>query len=448
MDDNHLTTRIKRYAQVTSAITGLAARLAGEKYLGIHLDPDAHAQSLRETLGGLKGPLMKAAQILAMVPDMLPEEYAQELSELQSNAPSMGAFFVRRRMATELGPQWHSLFSTFDEVAAAAASLGQVHKARVASTDDLVACKLQYPDMSSIVQADLEQLKFLLSTYERFNNALHTQNMLDEIAERLYEELDYIREAKHIRLYQHIMAPYDFVHVPQVHPTLSTNRLLTMSWLEGAKLSNCLDKGEEWRSQVAERLFNAWYMPFYHYGVLHADPHMGNYTLTPEGHINLLDFGCVRIFPPRFVEGVIDLYTALKNNDMALAHHAYTQWGFKNLTKELVDTLNLWANFLYAPLLDDRIRPIQEGHSGLLGKEIADSTHRKIKELGGITPPREFVFMDRAAVGIGSVLMHLKVEKNWHNIFESLIEGFKVEKLASRQKAALDLAEQRLPHHY
>jgi predicted unusual protein kinase regulating ubiquinone biosynthesis (AarF/ABC1/UbiB family) len=434
MDDNPLTTRMKRYAQVTSAMSGLAARLAGEKYLGITINPDTHAQSLKETLGSLKGPLMKAAQILAMVPDMLPEEYAQELSQLQSNAPSMGAFFVRRRMATELGAQWRSHFSAFDEIAAAAASLGQVHKATLASTGNQVACKLQYPDMSSIVQADLEQLKFLLSTYERFNNALHTQNMLDEIAERLYEELDYVREAKHIQIYQHIMKPYDFVNVPQVYPELSTDRLLTMSWLEGEKLTNCLEKGEEWRSQVAERLFNAWYMPFYHYGVLHADPHMGNYTLTPNGHINLLDFGCIRIFPSTFVAGVIDLYTALKNNDMALAHHAYTQWGFQNLTKELIDTLNLWAKFLYAPLLDDRVRPIQEGHSGLLGKEVADSTHRKIKELGGITPPREFVFMDRAAVGIGSALMHLRVEKNWHTLFESLIDGFKAENIASRQK--------------
>ena len=446
MDHNPLTTRLKRYAQVTSALTGLMTRLAGEKYLGVAINPEAHAENLKETLGNLKGPLMKAAQILAMVPDMLPEEYAQELSQLQSNAPSMGAFFVRRRMAAELGPDWRAHFSTFEETAAAAASLGQVHKATLAPTGEQVACKLQYPDMNSIVQADLEQLKLLLSTYERFNQALHTKNMLAEIAERLYEELDYTREAEHLRMYQHMMASYDFVHIPQVHSALSTTRLLTMEWLEGVKLTECLDRDEVWRSQVATGLFNSWYMPFYHYGILHADPHMGNYTLTPEGHINLLDFGCVRVFPPSFVEGVINLYTALKNEDRDLAHHAYTQWGFKNLTHELMDTLNLWARYLYSPLLEDRVRPIQEGHSGLLGKEIADSTHRKIKELGGITPPREFVFMDRVAVGVGSVLMHLKVEKNWHTLFESLIEGFNTEALATRQEEAVSLSR-RPPKH-
>jgi hypothetical protein len=99
--------------------------------------------------------------------------------------------------------------------------------------------------------------------------------------------------------------------------------------------------------------------------------------------------------------------------------------------------LNLWAKFLYAPLLEDRVRPIQEGQSGLFGKEVADSVHTKLKTLGGIMPPREFVFMDRAAVGIGSVLMRFQVEKNWHQIFESLIEGFDVQKLDARQSEAL-----------
>jgi predicted unusual protein kinase regulating ubiquinone biosynthesis (AarF/ABC1/UbiB family) len=436
-NENRLSQRLLRYAKVTSAVSGLAARLAGEKYLGIKIDRDLHAEDLKQVLGNLKGPLMKVAQILATVPDILPEEYALQLAELQSNAPVMGWFFVKRRMEAELGSQWRSCFQDFDETATAAASLGQVHKATLSRSNDRVACKLQYPDMKSIVEADLEQLKVLLSIYESFNKAIQTQNMYDEIVERMREELDYTLEAKHIRLFHYMLQDLPSVSIPTVYDDFSTHRLLTMSWLEGEKITSQNYLSQSGKNTLASTLFHAWYQPLYGYGIIHGDPHLGNYTVTPEGHVNLLDFGCIRIFKPTFVEGVIHLYQALKSNNRDLAHHAYTIWGFKNLSHELMDTLNLWARFLYEPLMDDRIRPIQEGSTGIYGKEVADKVHHKLQELGGVVPPKEFVFMDRAAVGIGSALMRLNAEQNWHRIFEGLIEGFTNEKLATKQSAAL-----------
>ena len=116
--------RLRRYAKVTSAMGGLAARLAGEKYLGIKINREQHASDLRAALGGLKGPLMKVAQILATIPDALPKEYVNELSHLQADAPSMGWLFVKRRMKAELGENWLTYFNTFDKQASAAASLG------------------------------------------------------------------------------------------------------------------------------------------------------------------------------------------------------------------------------------------------------------------------------------------------------------------------------------
>ena len=129
-EGDSLGGRIGRYARGGASVGGLAARLAGQRYLGLSLDKDRHAGELRAALGGLKGPLMKAAQLLATIPDALPEEYARELAQLQSNAPAMGWSFVRRRMATELGPAWASKFARFDKEASFAASLGQVHRAR------------------------------------------------------------------------------------------------------------------------------------------------------------------------------------------------------------------------------------------------------------------------------------------------------------------------------
>ena len=146
MADNEgpsLGGRLGRYARVGASVGGLAARLAGERYLGWNLDRGKHAAELRSALGGLKGPLMKAAQLLATIPDALPPEYANELAQLQANAPAMGWAFVKRRMATELGPDWPSRFVRFDKEASFAASLGQVHRAELPEGREVVTVEDQ-----------------------------------------------------------------------------------------------------------------------------------------------------------------------------------------------------------------------------------------------------------------------------------------------------------------
>src|SRR5690242_1369539 len=423
---------------------GLAARVAGERYLGLNLDRGRHAAELKAVLGGIKGPLMKVAQLLATIPDALPKEYVQELVQLQANAPAMGWPFVRRRMAGELGPDWRSRFREFDRTAVRAASLGQVHRAMALDGTPL-ACKLQYPDMASAVEADLRQLKLAMSLYERYDRAVTTAEIHAEIADRLREELDYEREAAHMRLYGEILRGEPGVTVPVPIGELSTGRLLAMTWLDGAPILDIAQAPLEERNEIALRMFRIWYVPFYYYGVIHGDPHLGNYTVAPDNTVNLLDFGCIRIFPPSFVKGVIDLYHALETNDEALAVDAYRRWGFRDLSRDMIAVLNRWAAYVYGPLLDDRTRMIQEKGSGVYGRDLADSVHRDIRGLGGIAPPRAFVFMDRAAIGLGSVFLHLKARINWHRLFHELIDDFDEQVLARRQKAALEQAGVPLP---
>ncbi len=440
-EDNRLGGRIRRYARVGTAVGGLAARVVGERYLGLKLDRGQHAAELRTALGGLKGPLMKVAQIMATIPGGLPKEYMQELAQLQANAPSMGWPFVKRRMAAELGPDWQKRFKIFEHQAAHAASLGQVHRAVSHDGRDL-ACKLQYPDMLSAVEADLGQLKLIFSIYERYDRSISTREIHPEIAARLREELDYEREAKNMTLYGLMLKDEANVQVPELEPKLSTKRLLTMNWLSGEPLLSFIVTHPELevRNQVALNMFRAWYVPFYYYGVIHGDPHLGNYTVRPDGSINLLDFGCIRVFHASFVKGVIDLYHALLNDDRDLAVHAYESWGFKGLNREVIDVLNRWARFVYGPLMEDRERRIQDSKSGVYGKEVAEGVHADLRRLGPITPPREFVFMDRAAIGLGSVFLHLKAEINWYRLFHELIEGFDVKLLEKRQAKALKAA--------
>jgi predicted unusual protein kinase regulating ubiquinone biosynthesis (AarF/ABC1/UbiB family) len=438
-DDDRLAGRVRRYARVGRAMGGLAARLAGERYLGVSIDRTRHAAELRDALGGLKGPLMKVAQIMSTVPDLLPAEYVSELGQLQSNAPPMGWLFVRRRMTTELGPDWERKFRSFAREAAAAASLGQVHRATGLDGREL-ACKLQYPDMASAVEADLRQLRLVFAIYHRADRAVDPTQIHAEISARLREELDYEREARHMMLYRMMLAREKGVRVPEPVFELSTKRLLTMTWLEGKRLLEVKDTPARFRNRVAHNMFRAWYVPFYEYGVIHGDPHLGNYSVRPDGIVNLIDFGCIRVFPARFVKGVIDLYRALETDDRELAVSAYETWGFTNLSREVIDTLNLWAEYVYAPLLEDRIRRIQETQGTMYGAEVAGRVHRRLRELGGVTPPREFVLMDRAAIGLGSVFLHLAAEINWHRLFHELIQGFDADRLERRQREALKRA--------
>ncbi len=437
---NRLGRRVQRYAQVGVGVGGIAARMAGARLLGLDQADGRTARELKSALGGLKGPIMKVAQMIATIPEAVPAEFAAELAELQSAAPPMGWPFVKRRMRAELGPGWEQRFGTFEKEAAAAASLGQVHRA---TTDDgqKLAVKLQYPDMQSAVDADLKQLGLIFSIHRRMDSAIDTREMYKEIGDRLREELDYEREAAHMRLYANIFADDPRIDVPDVHSQLSTKRLLTMSWLEGKPLLSFRDHPLEDRNRIAETMFAAWWMPFSHYGVIHGDPHLGNYTVRQDFGINLLDYGCIRIFPPAFVAGVVELYRALETDDRDRAAAAYENWGFRNLSNELIDVLNVWAGFIYAPLLDNRVRSVADGiRPGEYGRKEAFGVHKRLRELGPVTPPREFVFMDRAAVGLGSVFLHLGAELNFHSLFNETIENFDAATLDKRQSAALKKA--------
>ena len=438
-DSKTLSKQIKRYAQVGGVVGKLATKLASQKYLGVKLDKKKHAEEVRAALGGIKGPLMKVAQLSATIPDLLPPEYVEELRHLQSNAPSMGWLFVKRRMAAELSQNWQDSFIHFDKEATKAASLGQVHKAFL-NKNKIVACKLQYPDMESAVSADLSQLKMIFSIYQSYNKAIKTEDIYKEVKERLKEELDYVREKKLMQVFGNIFINNDFVHIPKVIENLSTKRLLTMTWLEGDHILKYVKEKQDIRNKIAENMFYTWYKPFYEYGIIHGDPHLGNYTIQKDLSINLFDFGCMRIFQGKFIKGVIDLYFGLQKKDNAQIVYAYEQWGFTDISKKKIDVLNKWANFIYAPLMKDKVQKIQESDSGIYGAKVASQVHSELKKLGGIKPPKEFVFMDRAAVGLGSVFMHLKAEVNWYKIFHNLIRNFEEKELNKKQQKALKLS--------
>ena len=439
---NRFSARASRYARVSTQVGGVAARMAGARLLGLQ-DIPGSAAALRAALGGLKGPLMKVAQMMATIPDLLPPEFAEELQKLQSDAPPMGAAFVKRRMMAELGADWRSKFAEFDLHPTAAASLGQVHRA-TAHDGERLACKLQYPDMASAVEADLSQLQMLFALHRQFSPAIDTQEAAREIGERVREELDYQREAKHAVLYALMLKGADNVRVPRVRTDLSTGRLLTLQWLDGRKLLDFKQADQEVRNRLAVAMFRAWWHPFSQYGVIHGDPHLGNYTVFEEGGeaagINLLDYGCVRIFPVQFIQGVVELYEGLLAHDEARIVHAYELWGFKGLRRDVIEVLNIWARFIYGPLLEDRVRTVADGiPPGQYGRREMMQVVQELKAKGPVRIPQEFVFMDRAAIGLGAVFLHLDAKLNFCSLFNEAFgeAGRSPQDIAARQTRAL-----------
>ena len=441
MDDserNRFSARAARYARVGTNVGGVAARVAANRVFGLRLDRAKNAAELTAALGGLKGPIMKVAQLLATIPDALPAEYAVELAKLQSEAPPMGWAFVKRRMSAELGPDWQARFASFEHKPAAAASLGQVHRA-VALDGRPLAVKLQYPDMQSAVETDLAQMRTVMAVGRQLFGAVDTREIAVEISDRIREELDYAREGRAMALYRGFFSGRDDIVAPEPVTELSTGRLLTMAWLDGRGLMEFVEADQERRDRIARLLFEAWWTPLIRIGVIHGDPHLGNYTFAGEAErLNLLDFGCIRIFPPSFVAGVLKLWRALIDEDRGAQAEAYRIWGFASLSDELIDTLNIWARFIYGPLLDDRVRTVADGVSpAAYGRREAYRLKQALDRHGPVIVPREFVFMERAAIGLGAAFLRLGAAMNWRSIFEATLEGFSEPALAQRQAAAL-----------
>ena len=437
--------RLTRFARLSAGLAGVAARGAGRALGGTRVVSAENAADLTAVLGRLRGPVVKIAQFVATVPGVLPKEVAAPLLTLQTSAPPMGPSFVRRRMAAELGKDWEMRFRTFPREAAFAASLGQVHCA-IARDGRKLACKLQYPDMAAAVETDVAQLKTALRLQRGIDATIDTREIGEEVAARLAEELDYLREAAHMRLYAIMLGDRSDISVPEPVAALSTRRLLTMNWLDGRPIAEFEHAGLAVRNRIATALFKAWWRPFARYGVIHGDPHLGNYTARSDGGVNLLDYGCVRTFRPQFVAGVIGLYRALQKGDDEAAARAYRAWGFAKVTGDLVQVMNLWARFIFNPLLDDRVRVVDDGvPAAEYGMRQATEVLAQLRKLGGIRPPREFVFMDRAAIGLGGALIRLSARLNFHRLFEEEIAGFDLAALAARQRAAFKKAGVPLP---
>ncbi len=251
------------------------------------------SRRVRDELGALKGPAMKLGQILSLQNGVLPEESLQELAALQMQAPGMHASLARAQFKAALGKYPEEALQTFEPNSFAAASLGQVHRA-VTWDGEKVAVKIQYPAIRSAIESDFNLLRSATLPTQLTGHV--PVALLDEIHRGLLEETDYVHEADNLELFRKGLNGLAYVTVPRVYRELTTDRVLTMSFVEGETLNDWLKRkpSQALRDLVGTRLVEVFETQLQHLKALHADPHPGNYLFLPDGGIGLIDFGCVK----------------------------------------------------------------------------------------------------------------------------------------------------------
>ncbi len=371
----------------------------------------------------LRGAFTKLIQMLSMRDDILPGEMLQVLSSVQSSVPPMDYAMIRKQVIGELGKAPETLFASFEPEAFAAASLGQVHRATLKNGIEAVV-KVQYPGVEETVKQDLQNIKALLQTFTLIGRDVMRQKIdpsevYQELEERLYEELDYINEAKNIALFQRMFRDDSEVVIPDVYPDLSSRRVLTMERIEGYGLQEILAAGvdQSLKDWVAIKYFRVLWRQVFEFGVLHTDPNPGNYLITYHPKLVLLDFGSIRIFPERIraaYHGLAKAILASDKKEMARCFVALDFLGPDDDPKPMFRIMEI----VFEPVLRNEDYNPRDYNSVQRGMDIATIglEHRLFKD------PGHRVFLARALMGMDAYLKQLGTITNWHREFKRCVE--------------------------
>jgi predicted unusual protein kinase regulating ubiquinone biosynthesis (AarF/ABC1/UbiB family) len=388
---------------------------------------DAHVRNaarIVERSTELKGAFMKLAQMLSMRTDLLPPEALAVLSTVQSSVPPMSYDAIRRQVERELGAPPERLFAHFEREAFAAASLGQVHRATLPDGRDVVV-KIQYPGVDDTVGQDLQNVRALLQVLARIGRDVMRQKidpseLYAELEERLHEELDYELEAANLSRFRRLFADDPEVVIPEPLPRFSSRRVLTMTALEGYPLADILAPGvdQELKDWVAVKYFQVLWRQIFEFGVLHTDPHPGNYLVTYHPHLGMLDLGSVREFPDEIRRGYLTLAAAIMDDDRAKMSRCFVTLGYLDAEDDPAPMVRI-MRIIFEPVLHDRDYDPRDYHPVDRAMEIAaiGIEHRIFKT------PGHRLFLVRALIGLESYIQQLGTVTNWHRLFRACVRN-------------------------
>jgi predicted unusual protein kinase regulating ubiquinone biosynthesis (AarF/ABC1/UbiB family) len=427
--------RVERTARVWRLTARRAAHLIRVRVLGTGASEVKRAQleeqfvirsaeDVAEVLGNMKGAIMKAGQMFSFIADGLPPDAAKALSTLQADvapmAPSLAEDVIRR----ELGAGPEELFLDWDPVPVAAASIGQVHRA-VLRDGRKVAVKVQYPGVDSAISSDLENAQLLYGMFSQFAlPSLDVKAMIDEVRQRMLEELDYRIEATSQREFADYYVGHPFIRIPDVVPEFSGRRVLTSEWVDGLRWSEFLEQASEPAKQAAgEVLMRFAQGSVYFHRMFNGDPHPGNYKFHLDGTITFLDFGLVKRWSQEEINELTPVLDALLAQD--------AQQVAKQV--EALDALppghgvdpNMileYASTPYWPFIAGEYTFTREKNAAALEK-VLDFEGRYRELLDKIDLPTSYIILDRLVWGVGALLGHLEAHNRWGALLDEYRHG-------------------------
>jgi predicted unusual protein kinase regulating ubiquinone biosynthesis (AarF/ABC1/UbiB family) len=424
------TSSIERFLRLTSLVGRVGVSLAASRLLSLVQAPSTrlarrsealarNAVRIVETLGRMKGGAMKAGQMLSLHADILPPEVAEVLRALQKEAPRVPAEVMEYEVQGALGPRFDQLFRSFDRNAFAAASIGQVHRA-VLRDGRTVAVKVQYPMIREIIEADLRNLRTLFGAAVGLVSDMDFEPIWREVRDRLREELDYAREAKHVRRFTALYADMPEIVIPAVVWEATTDRVLTMEFVEG------LSPDEACSGAQAQTLRDRWGQVLFEFllrgvlvtGWLHADPNMANFGFLPDGRVIVYDFGCVKHLPARLRKGYAALARAALDGRRELVPEILHGMGVRKqdgvaLSRNLTDP--------YFDLLSRVYRhdpPYTFGGEPGVYERLFELGVAHLGEASDVVFPRDIVFVNRTLAGTFGNLTRLRATADWREVAE------------------------------
>jgi len=387
---------------------------------------DVHIRNARrivESSKELRGAFMKLIQMLSMRRDILPDEALEVLRLTQSSVPPMDYRMIAERVRRELGKKPEQLFASFEQEAFAAASLGQVHRARL-RTGQEVAVKVQYPGVEETVEQDLRNLKVLLQTiraiaHDVMRQKIETRAIYGELVDRLNEELDYVHEARNIATFTRLLADDPETLIPEVIPELSSRRVLTMTYIDGYPLADVLAPGvdRELKDWVARKYYTLVWRQILEFGVVHTDPNPGNYVVTFHPRFGILDFGSIRRFSEPLRRAHVKLARALLDEDDRAMGEAMVALGYLDSRQDRTPMVRI-LRILFEPIMTNRAYDPAEYDSLGKAKEVGEITlaHKLYKS------PAHSVFLMRALVGLEGIIKQLGCVTKYRDIFRQCVE--------------------------
>jgi len=386
---------------------------------------DTHLRNARrivESSKQLRGAFMKLIQMLSTRGDLLPGEALDILKATQASVPPMDYRVIAQQLRRELGKAPEQLFASFETEAFAAASLGQVHRARLKSGEE-VAVKIQYPGVDDAVEQDLGNLKLLLRTLQTvagdlMRQKIDTKTIYAELEERLREELDYVNEARNINEFRRLLATEPDVMIPQVIKEFSTRRVLTMTYLDGYRLSDVFGEHADLklRTWVARKYYRLIWRQILEFGVLHTDPQPGNYLVTYHPRLGILDFGSVRHFSESVRVASLQLAQAMLAGDDRNVGAALLKLGYLDRDQDPAPLIKV-IYLLFEPVITNRLYHPSEYDAIAKAAEVGEMAfqHKLYKS------PRHSIFLLRALIGLDSIMKGLAVKTNYYALFRDCV---------------------------